>query len=176
MKTTTAVIVAAAALLVPISALADDGTTPAPATVANATCTQLKASLGAETFAKTYGTNASKSNAFGKCVAAQTKKAGTTISNALQSCKAQQASDPTGFAGKYGSNGKSSSNGTDKNALGKCVSAAVKQSTSEQTHAITNAAKTCKAALKASATAFAAKYGSTRDAFAKCVAQTAKTK
>jgi hypothetical protein len=175
MKTTIAAVIAVTALLLPVAALADDNS-PTPATVASAACTQLKTSLGAETFAKTYGTNKGKQNAFGKCVAAQAKAAQAAIGNAVQSCKAQRTSDPAGFASKYGTNGKDGSKGSDRNALGRCVSAAVKEATTKTTNALTSAAKTCKAAMKADAAAFAAKYGKTHDAFGKCVAQTANTK
>ena len=175
MKTTIAALIAVAALLLPVAALADDDS-PTPTTVATATCTQLKASLGAETFAKTYGTNKGKQNAFGKCVAAQAKAAQSAIGNAVQSCKAQRTSDPAGFVSKYGTSGKDGGKGSGENALGKCVSAAVKEATTKTTTAVTSAAKSCKAARKADAAAFAAKYGNAHDAFGKCVAQTAKTK
>jgi hypothetical protein len=173
MKTTLLVLVVAA-LLVPVAALAD-GTTPAPTTVANQLCSQLKASMGA-TFATTYGTNASKSNAFGQCVAKQAKPAATTVANALQSCKTEQAADPAAFDKKYGTNGKAGSKGADQNALGKCVSAAVKAANATTAKALTTAAATCKAALKASKTDFATKWGAKPGAFGRCVAATAKTK
>jgi hypothetical protein len=167
-------VVAVAALLVPMAALAD-GATPAPASVANQACSQLKASMGAN-FAATYGTNANKSNAFGQCIAKQTKTAQTTVNNALQSCKAEQAKDPAAFDAKYGTNGKSGSNGGKQNALGKCVSAAVKQTTTAQTQGIANAAKSCKAVLKSNPADFASKYGTKANAFGKCVAALSKSK
>src|SRR5690242_915446 len=169
---TTLLVVAVAALLVPVAALAD-GSTPAPATVASQLCSQLKAQMGA-TFATTYGTNAIKSNAFGKCVAKQAKAAAATVGNALQSCKAEQAADPAAFDKKYGSNGKDGKNGAKQNALGKCVSAAVKSANDAQSKALTTAAATCKAALKASKADFGAKWGTKPGAFGRCVAATAK--
>jgi hypothetical protein len=175
MSRTILLTIALLALLVPVAALAD-GTQPSPAAVANQACSQLKTSMGASTFASTYGTNANKSNAFGQCVAKQTRAAAANIDNALKSCKAAQAADPAAFNAKYGTNGKSGSPGAANNALGKCVSAAVKQSTSAQTKSLVAAAKSCKAALKASATDFATKWGSKSNAFGKCVAATAKTK
>jgi hypothetical protein len=167
-------VIAVAALLVPVAAFADN-TTPAPATVASQLCSQLRTQMGAN-FASTYGTNASKSNAFGQCVAKQTKTAGATVQNALTSCKAEQTADPAAFAKKYGTNGKDGSKGAAQNALGKCVSAAVKAANAAKAKALTTAGATCKAALKASKTDFAAKWGSKPGAFGRCVAATAKTK
>ena len=60
--------------------------------------------------------------------------------------------------------------------MGKCVSQAVSKSVAAQAKATVAAAKTCKAALKASATDFASKYGTGRNAFGKCVSATASTK
>src|SRR5262249_20754177 len=133
-------VIAVAALLVPVAAFAD--TTPAPATVASQLCSQLRTQMGTS-FAATYGTNASKSNAFGQCVAKQSKPAATTVQNALSSCKAEQAADPAAFDKKYGTNGKSGGNGATQNALGKCVSAAVKAANAAKAKALTTAAATC---------------------------------
>ena len=56
-----------AALAAPVVALAEAA--PTPASTANQLCQQSKTTLGAESCAgTTYGTNANKSNAFGKCV------------------------------------------------------------------------------------------------------------
>jgi hypothetical protein len=173
MKSTLLVIMVAA-LLAPVAALADDSA-PAPTTVAKQQCTQLRTSMGAAAFANTYGTNANKANAFGKCVAKQSHSAETTVTNAAQACKAEQAKDSAAFAAKYGTNGKSGDKGAGKNPFGKCVSAAVEQATTEQTEKLTHAATACRAALKASATDFAAKYGSKRNAFGKCVSAMSKT-
>jgi hypothetical protein len=174
MRKTILLVVAVAALVVPVAALAD-ASTPAPSSVASQMCSQLKTSMGAN-FAATYGTNANKANAFGQCVAKQTKTAVRTVDNALRLCKAEQAKDPAAFDSKYGTNGKPGTKGANQNALGKCVSAAVKKTTTTQTHVIANAAKSCKAALKANAADFAGKYGTKADAFGKCVAALSKTK
>jgi hypothetical protein len=58
------------ALVAPVAAFAD--APPSPAQTANAMCAAAKTSMGAS-FATTYGTNANKSNAFGKCVSAKVK-------------------------------------------------------------------------------------------------------
>lgn len=164
----------AAALLVPAAALA--GTTaPSPASVANQLCQEARTQMGSS-FAATYGTNATKSNAFGRCVSKQLKPAAGIADSALASCKAAQSADPAAFDQKYGTNGKSGSKGAAQNALGKCVSAAVKVATEAKAHALSTAGASCKAALKAGAADFAAKWGSKPGAFGRCVAATAKTK
>jgi hypothetical protein len=159
---------AVTALVVPVAALADDGA-PAPATVASQICKQLRSTMAAGTFATTYGTNKSKSNALGKCISAQSKTASQDVSNAAKTCKAERAGDPAAFATKYGTNGKAGSKGADKNALGKCISGAVNKSVSSQVAKIKGAGAQCKAALKSDAAAFATAYGSSKGAFAKCV-------
>lgn len=160
---------AAAALVVPVAALADDGA-PAPATVASQMCKQLKSS---STFASLYG---SKPNALGKCISAQSKTASQDVSNAAKTCKAAQAADPAAFATTYGTNGKAGSKGAGKNALGKCISAAVKKSATDQVAKIKGAGAQCKAARKSDAAGFATKYGTSKGAFAKCVHETAAAK
>jgi hypothetical protein len=166
---------AVTALIVPVAALADDGA-PAPATVASQMCKQLKSTMALGTFATTYGTNKSKSNALGKCIAAQSKTASQDVSNAAKTCKAAQAADPAAFATQYGTNGKAGSKGAGKNALGKCISGSVKQATTKQVAKIKGAGAQCKAALKNDAAAFATAYGTSKGAFVKCVTATAKKK
>ena len=93
--------------------------------------------------------------------------------NANASCKAQQAD--VNFASTHG--GKSfdqfygkTGKGSPANAFGKCVSQAVQSAVAVQAKASAAALKSCKAALKADKTAFAAKYGAGHDALGKCVA------
>jgi hypothetical protein len=168
------------ALAVPVAALATG--TPTAASTANQICKLAQTSMGATLFAQTYATNASKTDAFGKCVAKNAPTAKQDISNASKTCTAQQA-DPN-FAATHGGktfeqfygNNTSKGKGSAANAFGKCVSQAVSKSVAAQAKTLTTAAKSCKAALKASATDFAAKYGTGRDAFGKCVATTSKTK
>ena len=162
------------AAVVPVAAFAD-ATPPTPASTANASCKAKLQSMGTTTFKQTYGT-------FGKCVSQSASQAQRAVSNAANTCKAQQA-DPN-FSGShggktfdqyYGSNG-AKGNGADRNAYGKCVSQQVQQSVQNETAAAVSAAKTCKAALKADAKTFASKYGTTRNAFGKCVSQTSNKK
>lgn len=168
------------ALAAPVAAMADT-TPPTAASTANQTCKLARTTLGAALFGQTYGTTASKSNAYGKCVAANLKAARQAVVNAQKTCKAQQA-DPNfaaGHGGKtfnqfYGSN-SAQGKGSAANAYGKCVSLAVSSSVSDQVKAIANAAKSCKAARRSDAAGFAGKYGTGQNAFAKCVAAAKST-
>ena len=162
------------ALAAPVAAFAD--APPSPAQTAQAMCAADKAAMGAS-FATTYGTNASKANAFGKCVSSHAKAAKGAVTNASKSCKAElaDANFATGHEGKsfaqyYGSN----KNG--KNAMGKCVSQAVRSAVAAQAKASKAALKSCKAAMKADKAAFATTYGSGKDALGKCVSAKSGTK
>ena len=175
------VLALAVALAAPIAALADT-TAPTPASTANQTCKQDQTNMGATLFAQTYAGSGPAASAFGKCVSSHQKSAQDQNTNAAATCKAQQAdtSFATNHGGKtfdqyYGSN-NSKGKGSDSNAFGKCVSQAVSQSTSAQAKAETAAAKTCKASRTSDATAFASKWGKSKNAFGKCVASTAKSK
>jgi len=57
-------VVAAVALVVPLAALAT-GATPTVSSLAHQICTQERTAMGTATFNTTYGTNASRSNAYG---------------------------------------------------------------------------------------------------------------
>jgi hypothetical protein len=167
-------VTAAAALALPLAALAE--ATPNASSLASQTCAALKKADGVQ-FAATYGSNATKSNAFGKCVSGNTPAAKTTIANSAKACAAEAAADQAAFLKKYGSNGKSSGDGALKNAMGKCVSSAVKQAQDAHARAITTAAESCKAAWKADPVAFVAKYGGKKaNAYGKCVASVSKSK
>jgi len=170
----------ALALALPAAALAAG--TPNTNSLANSSCKTQQTAMGATVFKSAYGTNASRSNAFGKCVAKAEATANAAVQNAAKSCKAQQA-DPNfanatnnpnhlTFDAFYGAHGKG--NSADANALGKCVSALTQQSTNAQTKADVTAAKTCKAELAASKANFATAYGAGRNAFGVCVARHSK--
>jgi hypothetical protein len=131
-----------------------------------------------------YGTNKTKSNAFGKCVSRRAldeeQEGATAHENASKECKAEaETLGPDAFATKYGT-GKNK-----RNAHGKCVSSKAKQHEAEadaedkeQIAARKNAAKTCAEEREdAGDEAFDAKYGtnaSKSNAFGKCVSKTAK--
>ena len=176
-------LVVVVALAAPVAAFAD-GAPTTPYSVANQICKQAQASMLAADFAKAYGTNATRSNAFGKCVAAHGVAATQTVSDANKTCKTEQAMPDADFmaahGGKtfdqyYGTN-TSKGKGSGSNAFGKCVSKAASAAAGTQAAAATSAAKSCKAALKASTKDFASKWGNGRNAFGKCVAATSKTK
>jgi hypothetical protein len=160
---------AIAALLAPVAALADNP--PTPAQTANQLCAAER-TANADAFKQTYGTNKNKSNAWGKCVSGKAKAAHAAVQNAAKACATEQAADPAAFAAKYGTNGKGK--GADKNAMGKCVSAAVHQAVTVDGQTFANAAKACKAMLKSHAADFASKYGKKANAFGKCVAAKGK--
>jgi hypothetical protein len=172
--------IVAAALALPAAAIAAG--TPNTNSLANNSCKTQQTAMGATVFKSAYGTNASRSNAFGKCVAKATSTAAAAVQNAAKSCKAQQAdvnfanatNNPNHltFDAFYGGNGKGKA--ADANALGKCVSSLTQQSTNAQTHADVAAAKTCKAELAASKTTFASTYGQGRNAFGVCVSRHSK--
>jgi hypothetical protein len=162
-------------------AIADDttSTTPAPSTTtptAQEQCRTERTAMTAKVFGDTYGTNAGKSNAFGKCVSKRAAKTETAAAaaktNAAKECKAEETADTAAFTAKYGTGKKGA------NAYGKCVSGKAKAKTAAtvktEVKADVNAAKSCKAARKADAAAFATKWGKARNAFGKCVAATAK--
>ncbi len=58
---------------VPAVALADDPPTAADQANAAQACRAQQSQMGAAAFKALYGTNASKSNAFGRCVSAKAK-------------------------------------------------------------------------------------------------------
>jgi hypothetical protein len=169
------------ALALPVAALAD--ASPTASSTANATCKQERTTMGTASFASTYGTNASKSNAYGKCVSEHAKSAQQTIANAAKTCKSQQA-DPN-FATETGHNGKTfdqfygtntgKGKGASNNAFGKCVSQAVSNAVAAQANGVKSAVKTCKSDRRSDAAAFAQKWGSGKDALGKCVAAGKKT-
>ena len=154
MKLKTIIVAAAVAALLPVSALAD---TVAPADKANGarTCAALKASMGA-TFATTYGTNADKSNAMGRCVSAWTRAEHQNRHEAETACKAEQPDAKGG-------------------ALQRCIQAKLKAERTAERAATVKAAKQCKAERTSlGAAAFTAKYGTKANAFGKCVSKLAQ--
>lgn len=176
MKLTTITVVGAIALGAPAVSAAQDtsSSTPTP----SQQCKSERTAMGKEAFGLLYGTNKTRSNAFGKCVSKRAKatesaeKAART--NAAKECDAERTADPAAFKTKYGT-GKNGAN-----AYGKCVSTKAKAKTTAtvkaQVKSEINAAKTCKALRKNDKAAFEQKYGTARNAFGKCVSATAKAK
>src|SRR5436190_15091482 len=114
-------LLAAAALVVPAAAYADDGgqgNTKSPAQQCRAERTANPTG-----FKEKYGTNHNKSNAFGKCVSQKAKEHengddnnGDERDNAAELCRAERSKDAAAFKEKYGTNHNKA------NAFGKCVS------------------------------------------------------
>lgn len=170
----------AVAAILPVAALADPAS---PSDKANGarSCQALKTSLGEATFKSAYGTNADKSNAFGKCVSKWTQAEHQNRHAAETTCKAEQAD--AGFAAAHEGKTFAQFYGAGKqgaNALNRCIQSKRAAESKEDRQAVTNAARTCKAERKTMGdAAFRAKYGTTADksnAFGKCVSKLAAAK
>ena len=122
-------------------------------------CTALRTSLGAARFGETYGTNASRSNAYGVCVSQWVHKAHAARVAATAACKAKALT------------------GQDLRA---CIASRTSSALATQVTATKNAAKACAAERTSiGKTAFAAKYGTNANksnAFGKCVSKLASSK
>jgi hypothetical protein len=177
------------ALAVPAAATATETSDPAPSQSPAQACKAQRTAMGAAAFKALYGTNKTKSNAFGRCVAKQAKAddaaTETAKQNAAKACKAEQADG--GFAAAHDGKTFQQVYGTGKNgrnAFGKCVSgkakAAAEAAHTERMRTIVNAARTCRGELASMGkAAFDAKYGtnaSKSNAFGKCVSKQASSK
>lgn len=157
---------AIALLAVPAWAVAGTPPSKADKTTAAKQCSTQRTAMGAAAFKLLYGTNANRSNAFGKCVSKLAQQNAQNESNAAAQCRAERAADPKAFAAKYGKGHNAA------NAFGKCVSEKAKAAAAQQQQATVNAAKACFAERKADPAAFKAKYGTNANksnAFGKCV-------
>jgi hypothetical protein len=158
-------LVGTAMLCVPAVSLA---ATPTPAKLATQTCRQIRAQDGRATFRQAY-------HNFAGCLKQQAPAATQDIKNAAKSCKAERATDPVAFRAKYGTNGGSTS-GAGANAFGKCVSTLAKQNAQSDVSDSVAAAKTCKTLRSTNLATFQGTYGTTKNAFGKCVAQQSNAK
>lgn len=155
-----------ALMAVPAWALATIPPTPADRAAAVKQCSSERNAMGVAAFRLLYGTNADRSNAFGKCVSKLAKQNAQNRANASAACRAERTADPAAFAAKYGT-GKQ-----HMNAFGNCVSGKAKAAAAQQQQATVNAAKECWTERKADPAAFKAKYGTNANksnAFGKCV-------
>ncbi len=175
MKLKLIIVAAAVAALLPTAALADPSASASDKANGARVCQALKTSLGA-TFAATYGTNADKSNAMGKCVSAWSRAAHQNRHEAETACKAEQAD--AGFAAAHDGKTFAQFYGVGKNganALNRCVVAKSQASNTAERQATVKAAKQCKAERASlGAAAFTAKYGTKANAFGKCVSKLAQ--
>jgi hypothetical protein len=162
-------LVAAMVMLAPVAASAG---TSASATSARSDCLKLRVAMGVTAFGKAYAT-------FGACVSRYAPVEQQVTVSAKATCTAQQA-DPS-FAATHGGKtfvqyyglGKS-----DNNAFAKCVVTVAKANRTAEQQGRLNPARTCRA-LRAQLTVsvFDKTYGKNsidRNAFGKCVSQTAK--
>ena len=137
-------VVALVALAVPFAALAADpsgteGSSPAQA------CRAEQVSMATDAFKAMYGTNADKSNAFGKCVAKKATGREKSHANAVSACRTEQAD--TAFADNHGGKTFDQFYGTGKNgsgAFGKCVSSKAKASNDTADATVLDAVKQCR--------------------------------
>lgn len=166
-----------AAALLPVAALADPATQSDKANGARA-CQALKGSLGDATFKSSYGTNASKSNAMGQCVSKWTRAEHQNRHEAEAACTAEKAD--TGFSAAHGGKSFAEFYGVGKqgaNALQKCIQVKWAAASAADKQATVRAAKQCKAERNSLGdAAFKTKYGSSANAFGKCVAKLAAVK
>ena len=173
----TAIFIAVAALAVPAAAAAQDSR-PADGGSPAQLCRAERAQLGAQTFKTLYGTNATKSNAFGKCVAKKAKAQDANEETAAAACR-EERNDP-GFSASHGGKTFEQFYGTGKkgkNAFGKCVSAKAKAVAKAKSAATVNAAQECKRERAADPSSFREKYGTNKrksNAFGKCVSRRTK--
>jgi hypothetical protein len=178
MRTLTVSVATVCALLAPIAASAAG--TPSVSAVAASLCKQEQKTMGTTNFNAAYGTNADKSNAYGKCVSKNASAAQQDVNNAAKACKAEQA-DPN-FATNHGGKtfdqfyGATQGPNAGANANGKCVSAKVKSAAALQASKAGSAARSCRADLKADKAAFATAWGTGTNAFGKCVSSKSKSK
>jgi hypothetical protein len=154
-----------AALAFPALAVAG---TPSPASQAAAAkqCSAERTAMKVPAFKLLYGTNANRSNAFGKCVAKLAQQNAKNQSNAASQCRTERTADAAAFATKYGTGKKHA------NAFGNCVSQTAKAAANQQQQATTNAAKACWSERQPDPAAFKVKYGTNANksnAFGKCV-------
>jgi hypothetical protein len=159
-------VVFAAVLALPALAVAGSPPSPADKAAAAKQCATLMTNMGAAPFKALYGTNANKSNAFGKCVSTNAQKNEQDRSNAAAACRTERSADPAAFAAKYGKGSR------HDGAFGNCVSQKAKAAAAARVDATVNAAKSCWSERKADPAAFKAKYGTNADksnAFGKCV-------
>jgi hypothetical protein len=123
------------------------------------TCRALRTQLGTSLFDQTYGKNKNDRNAFGKCVSATARLQAHNEVSASFTCSTEQ-SDPN-FANDHG--GKTfdqfyGTNADQSNAFGMCVSSTARAASTAHTHAVVQAAMTCKSERKSNPAAFKAKY------------------
>ncbi len=100
------------------------------------------------------------------CIKGTTDEVMEELKDAAKACRAERAADPDAFREAWGAN----ENG--RNALGKCVSSAVRAEIKEDVAEFKDAAKACRAERAADPAAFREAWGANengRNALGKCV-------
>ena len=166
------VIVALLCVIVPAAFAAPPGGQDA-----SRACKAQRNAIGMSAFRLQYAPAGKPRDAMDACVALQVQLVTTEEKNAAKACRAERGTTQTSkaaFDEKYGTNANL------KNAFGKCVSQKAAEDVAEARLATLNAAKACKAERGTTPTtraAFDEKYGTNannRNAFGKCVSQTAQ--
>jgi hypothetical protein len=159
----------AAAVFAPLAAFAGTSTS---ATSARSDCAKLRAAMGTTAFSHAYAT-------FGACVSRYAPVEQQVTVSANATCTAQQA-DPN-FAAAHGGKTFAQFYGIGKSgrdAFGRCVSTVAKANRDAEQQGRLNPAHTCRALrTQLTASIFNKTYGNnanSRNAFGKCVSQTAK--
>ena len=188
-------VAALAALGVPAVAVAAGNSTQAHLNSPGRQCGLLRTASAAG-FQQTYGAGPNKVGAFGRCVSAWAQRNRTNISNARpnasQQCRTEQTDanfanttlEPQ-HSGKtfdqfYGDTNPHNPNAN--NAFGKCVSQKAKAlgdartatQQAAQVNGFKNAAKYCKDLRTNHHAQFVSTYGTSRNAYGKCVSRNAK--
>jgi hypothetical protein len=160
-----------AVMVVPALALAGPSPNASDKAAAQKQCAAERDAMPATAFKLLYGTNADKSNAFGKCVSRRASQNAQNRATASAQCSTEQNADATAFAAKYGQGPQ------HKNAFVRCVAMKARAAAAAQVTATIKASKACWTERKANPTAFKANYGtnaSKSNAFGKCVSAKVK--
>jgi hypothetical protein len=173
----TMLLIVLALSVVPAALAANEPSPSSPAQRCKAQQAAPPTGMGTTAFNQLYGTNANKSNAFGKCVLKLARADQQNTTNASTACNTEQndpnfaaTHDGKTFAQFYGANK------SGRNAFGKCVSQKAQAAAQAQQQATINAARDCRTEQKANPTAFKNTYGTNANksnAFGKCVSQKA---
>jgi hypothetical protein len=176
MKKITSVVVLAAALAVPMAAIADEPTTTDKSNAAKE-CKALLKAQGTSNFTHAWGAKG-KGKAYGKCVSSTAKKEAqqrqAAQTNASKQCKAEAAMTDDAFKAEHGGKTFAETYGAKnaKSAHGKCVSTHAKQNKAEadqQDQDKVNASKFCRGEQTKDGAAFKATYKN----FGACVSKKA---
>src|SRR5215470_17532703 len=114
------VVLFTAFLALPALAVAGSPPSPADSAAAQKQCRTELTAMTTAPFKLLYGTNADKSNAFGKCVSRRASQNAANRANAAAQCTSARDADAAGFAAKWGTGPN------HKNAFVRCVSLTAK--------------------------------------------------